>query len=141
MWGDRLSRARRENQTAIKIAGAEPEPLDRLSDLFASDAILASQFFGLRKSAPSWRPLQRLMLAVLADGLDCLFNYSDAHAFTSRGRLCSEARAWIFNETATSPFSFAWICDGLGLDAGCLRVGIRGLAGKKRQLRERSKGG
>ena len=28
--------------------GADAEPLDQLLDLFASDAILASQFFGLR---------------------------------------------------------------------------------------------
>jgi len=54
-----------------RIAEAEDDPLDRLSNLFATDAILASQFFDLRKSvSPGYRPIQKLMLAVLGDGIN-----------------------------------------------------------------------
>jgi hypothetical protein len=104
----------------------EAEPLDRLSDLFASDSILCSQFYGLRRAvSPTYRPIQRLMLAILADALDCFLDYADAHAVSRRGRLRSEAARWIFDATAADPFSFVWICDGLGLDASYLRRGIR----------------
>ena len=61
----------------------EAEPIDRLSDLFASDTILSSQFFGLRRSvSPTYRPIQRLMLATLADAMDCFLNYAEAHPVT-----------------------------------------------------------
>ena len=106
---------------------------DHLSDLLASDAMLASQFFGLRKSVdPSHRSVQRLMLAVLIDALDCFLATGAAQAYSrsGRGRRRAEAEAWLFDAAAPAPFSFAWVCDGLGIDAGYLRAGIRRLAAK-----------
>jgi hypothetical protein len=114
--------------------GGEAEPLDRLFDLFASsDAILASQFFGLRKSAPSRRPIQRLMLAILVDALDCFRNYAGAPTFTRRGRLHSEAASWLFDGTAEGPCSFAWVCLALEIDPSYLRAGIRRLEARMRR--------
>lgn len=111
--------------------GADAEPLDQLLDLFASDAILASQFFGLRRSVPaSYRPVQKLMLAVLADGIDDLLVHRGPVRL--RGRRRAEADEWLFDEAAAVPFSFAWICDGLGIDASYLRAGIRRLEAKLR---------
>jgi hypothetical protein len=101
---------------------------DHLSDLFASDAMLASQFVALRKSVdPSWRPIQKLMLAVLLDAIDSLFVAGRA---PSRCRLRSEASRWLFDEAAAGPFSFAWICDGLGIEPSYLRAGVRSLDAK-----------
>jgi hypothetical protein len=84
--------------------------------LFATDAILASQFFDLRKSvSPGYRPIQKLMLAMLGDGIEYFLGKGcyPAHALSRRGRLRSEAGKWIFDEAAAGPFSFNWICDGL----------------------------
>src|ERR1700691_6292606 len=96
--------------------GADAEPLDRLSELFASDLMLASQFFGLRKSAPSRRPVQRLMLAILIDALDCFQRYAASPTLTRRGRLHAEAARWLFDDAAHGPMSFSWICDALEID-------------------------
>ena len=50
----------------------EADWLDHLLELFASaPTMLASQLNELRKSSPNGRPIQRLMLAVLADALAC----------------------------------------------------------------------
>ncbi|MGB8685662.1 MAG: hypothetical protein WCD12_22470 [Candidatus Binatus sp.] len=115
----------------------EAEPIDRLSDLFASDTILSSQFFGLRRSvSPTYRPIQRLMLATLADAMDCFLNYAEAHPVSRRGRLHAEARRWIFDDAASGAFSFNWICDGLGIDAAYLRGGIQRTAPSSNPLRK-----
>ena len=103
----------------------EKEALDQLLDLFASDTLLHSQFVAMRQSVdPSWRPFQRLFVAVLADALDCVINLADAHPDSRRGRLHAEAQAWLFNERAEEAFSFSWLCDALGLHASHLRNGV-----------------
>ena len=110
-----------------RIAEAEEDPLGRLSNLFATDAILASQFFDLRKSvSPGYRPIQKLMLAVLGDGIEYFLGKGcyPAHALSRRGCLRSEAGKWIFDEAAAGPFSFNWICDGLEIGQSYLRAGI-----------------
>ena len=95
--------------------------------MFATDAILASQFFDLRKSvSPGYRPIQKLMLAMLGDGIEYFLGKGcyPAHALSRRGRLRSEAGKWIFDEAAAGPFSFNWICDGLEIGQSYLRAGI-----------------
>jgi hypothetical protein len=116
--------------------GVDAEPLDHLFDLFASDTLLASQFFGLRKASPSGWPIQRLLLAVLSDAIDCFISegFYWAHRRSRRGRLHKEAERWLFDEAATGPFSFNWICDGLDLDASYLRGGVHRVEAKRRKL-------
>jgi hypothetical protein len=97
------------------------EALDRLARLFASDAILASQFNGLRRSPLGDPGIRRLLLAVLADALDCARASSAAHPQSVRGRRRDEARAWLLDAARTAPFSFIWVCDGLGIDPAYLR--------------------
>ena len=105
----------RENPTDAEIPGADAEALARLSQLFAGDMLLASQIVFLRKYAPNREPIQRLMLATLGNGLDYFLDYYDAHPLSRRGRLSAEARRWLFADASDRPFSFAWVCDGLGL--------------------------
>jgi hypothetical protein len=109
--------------------------------LFAGDMLLASQLNEMRRSVPAaYRPVRGLMLAVLAEGLDCFLNCYAAHPLSARGRLSAEARHWLFDEASGGPFSFAWICDGLGLDASYLRAGIRRIEARMRGNNEASKG-
>lgn len=112
---------------------ADADPLDILSNLFASDALLASQFFGLRRSVSAeHRPFRKLMIAVLGDAIDCFLNESfySAYPMSRRWRLRAEAERWLFDDAAAGPFSFHWICDGLDIDASYLRVGIRRVEAK-----------
>jgi len=124
----RAQKHRRRERVEHRIAEAKDDPLDRLSNLFATDAILASQFFDLRKSVlPSYRPIQKLMLAVLGDGIEYFLGKGcyHAHPLSRRRDLRSEARKWIFDEAAADPFSFNWICDGLEIGQSYLRAGIK----------------
>jgi hypothetical protein len=109
--------------------------------LFAGDVLLASQLNEMRKSVPaSYRPLQGLMIAVLADALDCFVRLYDAYPRSQRGRLSAEARRWLFDDASDRPFSFEWVCDGLGLDASYLRAGIRRIEARLGKNIEASKG-
>ena len=119
----------------MKIEGAEvgDEPLDRLLNLFASDAILASQFFAMRRSVSAeHRPFRKLMVAVLGDAVNCFLSESLRSAYPSspRWRLRAEAGEWLFDDAAAGAFSFNWICDGLDIDASYLRAGIRRVEAK-----------
>jgi hypothetical protein len=109
---------------------------------FGGETILASQFFNLRKAAPSARPIQRLMLAVLGDAIDCFFNeglYS-AHPSTRRWRLRTEAERWLFDGASAGPFSFNWICDGLDINASYLCGGVRRVEAAMRRKNGSSNG-
>ncbi len=69
-------------------------------------------------------PEKRLMLAVLLDAILQLRRL---------GAGAAEAAAWFRGAGAGSPFSFASVCDSLGLDAGYL---IRGVSAWARGDRE-----
>lgn len=63
---------------------------------------------------------QRLMLAVLEDGIATLFKYARA----TRGhaaRLRREAFAWLVTPNRSDPFDYERLCEALGIDAGRLR--------------------
>jgi hypothetical protein len=107
--------------------------------LFASDTILASQFFAMRRSVSAeHRPFRKLMIAVLADGLDRFLGggFYRAHPDSRRGRERREAAEWIADASgADRPFSFDWLCDGLDIDAQYLRAGIRRVEAKMSPLK------
>jgi hypothetical protein len=131
----------------VRIESVELDPLDRLSNIFATDAILASQIVALRRSvSPAYRPFRKLMVAVLADALDRFlgvgfYQANPPHPQSRRGRERREASEWIFEEPgADRPFSFEWICDGLDLDAQYLRAGVERAAAKKAEKSAASKG-
>ena len=100
--------------------------------LFEPDIIVPSQFFAtLRRQAPRKGGEYRLLVAVLEDAIDCF--QENAHAANKwQQRLFNEAQAWILGEGAESDadkqgprFSFAYVCDVLGLDAAYLRWGLQ----------------
>lgn len=64
-----------------------------------------------------------LMLAVLEDAIACLRKY--AHARDKRGRAqFREAEDWILERESDWIFSFANICETLGIDPSYLREGL-----------------
>lgn len=95
-----------------------------LSRLIIPDAITPGQYFEGARSDAAIRPIKRLMLAVLEDGLHCF----QAYAAASRGvrrQIFVETEAWLFDRKADGPFAFETICHTLGIEPNFLRKGLR----------------
>ena len=90
-------------------------------DLLQPDVLLPDQFFGrLRRGATAE---QRLLMAILADAIDCFQKNCCVNDHRSR-RLFREAEQWMMSEDS-DPFTFEYICDVLGLNTAYLRRGLR----------------
>ena len=98
--------------------------------LFEPDVVLPLQFFStLPRQALRKRGEVRLLVAVIADAVECFQKYAFATDARSR-RLFKEADEWIMAEGQRSDddtpvLSFEYACDVLGLDPGYLRWGLR----------------
>lgn len=87
------------------------------------ETILPSQYFGGIDIDASLQPEKRLMLAVLEDAVGTFQKHVNAH--DRRGRLLfAEAEEWFASADTAWPYSFAVMCQGLGLDADYLRKGL-----------------
>jgi len=96
---------------------------EQLAQLFTPHTILPSQFFrGLARCA-GLQGEQRLMLAVLEDAIHV---YCKESAIPGRRNswLFREAEEWIESGDHSRVFSFACICEVLGLDAEYIRRGL-----------------
>jgi hypothetical protein len=91
------------------------------------DALLAPQLVGPRPDA--LQPERRLRVAVLALALGEYQKYADAKDVWNRHRF-AEVEAWFMSDEADWPFSFAAICEALGLDVSYVRAGVRGRQGR-----------
>jgi hypothetical protein len=69
-------------------------------------------------------PERRLLVAILADAIDCYQHNLDARTARKR-RLCREAEQWMLSDDQEWAFSFRNICDALGIDADALRARTR----------------
>ena len=70
-------------------------------------------------------PERRLLIAILADAVDCYQKNLGARSARGR-RLCREAEHWLLDDDQTWVFSFRNICDALGVDAQATREQARG---------------
>ncbi|HEU4341369.1 MAG TPA: hypothetical protein VFU31_07345 [Candidatus Binatia bacterium] len=96
--------------------------MNQLGHLFSSDPLVTQLFFGSPSRGPL-APEKELMLAVLADAVECFCKYSTARD-GFRARLFREAEEWIFAEHEELPFSFNNICEALNLNPDYIRHGI-----------------
>jgi len=69
-------------------------------------------------------PERRLLVAILADAVDCYQQNLNARTARKR-RLCREAEQWMLSDDREWTFSFCNICDALGIDIGALRTRAR----------------
>lgn len=83
------------------------------------DVILRSQFFEL-VGTRALSSEQRLMLAVLADAINVVQEYSGSASLRKRNSF-NEAWNWFFTKGVTCPLSFDNVCDALAMDAQGLR--------------------
>ncbi|HEU4345002.1 MAG TPA: hypothetical protein VFU31_25915 [Candidatus Binatia bacterium] len=97
--------------------------MNELGHLFSADPLVTQLFFGATPSRGPIAPEKELMLAVLADAVECFYKYSTARDAVGT-RLFREAEEWIFAEDEELPFSFKNICDALGLNPDYIRHGM-----------------
>jgi hypothetical protein len=90
-----------------------------LPNLPPPEVILPSQFFDATKADLS--PMQRLLLAVLEDGVECAMKLGGSRRVM---RLRREAQHWIFEPTAVAPLTFEEVCGTLNIDPDYLRAGL-----------------
>ena len=89
------------------------------------DVLTPGQYYdGVRADDALVRPIKRLMLAVLEDAMRCYQTYANSRSRAHR-RLFIEADAWLMDRQADGVFSFATVCETLGIDPACLREGLR----------------
>ena len=66
---------------------------------------------------------ERLMIAILIAAIEDIDHYR-YHRTTRERLLYDNAERWLLSPDTTYPFSFLFICDTLGLDAGAARAAI-----------------
>lgn len=107
---------------------------EKVRSLFQADSLAAHQYFNTFHRKDGLGPEEKLMLAVLEDGISCFQKYLFAQDKGER-RLFREAQDWILEEDQEGPFSFENICEVLGIAPNYLRQGL--LRWKQRQLARR----
>lgn len=88
------------------------------------NAVLPIQFHAAHPGARVAEPERALVAALLADAVDGYVRRADAVRPGQR-RIFEECEQWLFDDDASSPFSFHGACAILGLDPDCLRRQLR----------------
>jgi hypothetical protein len=96
---------------------------EKIASLFQPDPVLPAEYFETFRRKMPFLPEQRLIFAILEDGIMCFQKYALARSSTGK-RLFGEAENWILGDDADSLFSFENVCSGLGLDPDYLREGL-----------------
>jgi hypothetical protein len=113
----------------IKI-GARRVGYDDLGGGGGDATVLPTQFWA-RLADPRSEPTRRLMVAVLEEAIAVAVNRTgrggDDHCAIVR-----EAERWFASDDRSAPFTFATICDVLGLDPDRLRQLVAGWRGRQR---------
>jgi hypothetical protein len=92
--------------------------------LFEGDVIAPDQYLEIFTRSNNLEPEQELMLAILADAIECILKYC-AEPVPMRAKLFHEAQEWIFAQDDREPFSFLNVCEILNFDPSYLRRGVQ----------------
>lgn len=87
------------------------------------DLLAAEEIFGKSRHKGGISAEKELMLAILADAIDCLWKYAGAQDGRSM-RLFRDARLWLLADDPKEMFSFVNVCDALSLDPSYIRRGV-----------------
>lgn len=95
-----------------------------LAKLFEPDILAEPRFFQAHRMRNLAEPEKALLFAVLSEAVETYQKF--AFVRSARGRvLFCQTESWIWNESAEYLFSFANICEVIGLDAELLRRGLQ----------------
>lgn len=98
--------------------------MENTGRLFEGDVIAPDQYLEIFSRTNSLEPEQELMLAILADAIECILKYCD-EPVPMRAKLFHEAQEWIFAQDDREPFSFLNVCEILNFDPSYLRRGVQ----------------
>lgn len=98
--------------------------MENSGKLFEGDVLAPDQYLAIFSRSSNLEPEQELMLAILADAIECILKYCD-EPVPVRARLFHEAREWVFADDEREPFSFLNVCEMLRFDPGYLRRGVQ----------------
>jgi hypothetical protein len=90
---------------------------------FERDILGGHQFFKIFRQKSYAEQEEKLMFAVLTDGIECFQKYLGDNSRRSR-RLFRDAEAWIACRDSSWPYSFENICEVLNINANYLRLGL-----------------
>ena len=96
-----------------------------VGSLFQAHTLAPQQYQQSARRTLFQEPEQELMFAVLKDAICCFQKYGSARD-KMRTRLYLEARKWLMQEDSDWPFSFANICEAIGLSPQYVRAGLLG---------------
>jgi len=120
---------------------SEPNPLGgnfilmpSLLEYLSPDLTLPEQYFGRQRNDDGMGAEKSLMYAVLKDGIRCFYKHVGATRRKYR-KMSAEAEEWLMEDDFDYPFAFRFICDTLGIDAGCLRQRL--MTWKEQELERR----
>jgi hypothetical protein len=88
-------------------------------NLAMPEVILPSQYFDATRADLS--PMQRLLLAVLEDAIECAMNLGGSRRVM---RLRREAQHWILTVGVVAPLVFDEVCGALNIEPDYLRAGL-----------------
>jgi len=109
---------------------------ERISFLLQPDTLLSDQYFDNFRRKTYLEPEKQLLLAVLEDGINTFRDNIFAQGEKSK-RFFKEAEEWITATDDDGVFSFAMICDTLGINAEYVRRGL--LRWKQKKMVEQSR--
>lgn len=89
-----------------------------------SDTVDPEQFFDVFRRKEHLEPEKALLFAVLEDAIHCYTKYTFARDRVGKERF-QEAEHWLMQAENDWIFSFANVCDVVGLNPGYLRRGLR----------------
>ncbi|MBM4262952.1 MAG: hypothetical protein FJ145_16165 [Deltaproteobacteria bacterium] len=112
--------SKKTNNHQESSSGAE----ERIGALFQPDTLANHQFTDTYRRQLPLEPEQRLVIAVLEDGINTFQDNCGAQHPRKR-RLFEEAEAWIFADEQDWIFSFSSVCALLDLNPDYLRRGLR----------------
>ena len=108
---------------------------DDLPSIFQGVGILPAQYGSMcRKKLPS-EGERKLLFAVLEDAIRSYLKYRDGAEAYRHDPEFIEAAQWLSSDEESGPFSFIRVCDALGINAGCLRIGIGNHTGRFEEIR------
>jgi hypothetical protein len=98
-------------------------PNEWVTTLFQPDTLMPAQYLETFRRRTHLEPEKRLMLAVLEDGVACFQKYATARDGKGKN-IFHETEEWILEGPSERLFSFANVCETLGLNADYLRQGL-----------------
>jgi transposase len=97
----------------------------KLLAVSGTDSTLHHQYLSTLRRSEHFEPEKALLRAILEDAIHCYRKYQMAQSRSGRERF-REAEAWIMRSRNNWIFSFANVCQLLGLDPMYVRQRLRG---------------